>query len=240
MTDTEQKNMETTLRDQEARASRSAFERAWVESLKIKAATFAHIPASALAYEMAWHGYKAGKATIGANGASNHTLPPLESWVPLKFRFGSWSHCFYCGEFPESQDHIVPRSMMRSWVDLRGSGGSPGPKTPACLNCNAVLSDHFFDTLHARCDAINERLVKRFGREVSRPDWTPTELAALDEKLRKHVVLKQEKKSFYKRRIEWQKGESFTLMFNEAYAAAIVEFPENEEFKLFMEPRWRK
>ena len=63
MTNIEQQNLDAALREVQARTLRNEFERAWVESLKIKAATFAYIPASALAYEMAWHGFKAGKAS---------------------------------------------------------------------------------------------------------------------------------------------------------------------------------
>ena len=65
MTDIEQQNLDAGLREAQARALRNEFERAWVESLKLKAQTFAHIPASALAYEMAWHGFRAGKASNG-------------------------------------------------------------------------------------------------------------------------------------------------------------------------------
>ena len=65
MTDQEKESVEALIAFLKAKADREAFERAWVESLKIKAATFAHIPASALAYEMAWHGFRAGKASNG-------------------------------------------------------------------------------------------------------------------------------------------------------------------------------
>ena len=62
MTTTDQKEAVELAR---INAEKAQFDRVWVDSLKIKAATFAHIPASALAYEMAWHGFKAGKASNG-------------------------------------------------------------------------------------------------------------------------------------------------------------------------------
>jgi len=65
MTDDEKESAEAITAHLQAKALRNEFERVWVESLKIKAQTFAHIPASALAYEMAWHGFKAGKASNG-------------------------------------------------------------------------------------------------------------------------------------------------------------------------------
>ena len=65
MTDIEQQNLDAAMREVQARTLRNEFERAWVESLKIKAQTFAHIPANALAYEMAWHGFRAGRKSNG-------------------------------------------------------------------------------------------------------------------------------------------------------------------------------
>ena len=65
MTTDEKESAEAITAYLQSKALRNEFERAWVESLKIKAATFAHIPASALAYEMAWHGFRAGKASNG-------------------------------------------------------------------------------------------------------------------------------------------------------------------------------
>jgi len=62
MTDIEQQSAIELAR---IKAEKAQFDRIWVESLKIKAATFAHIPASALAYEMAWHGFRAGRASNG-------------------------------------------------------------------------------------------------------------------------------------------------------------------------------
>ncbi len=65
MTDIEQQNLTAELIKAEAYRVKSEFQRAWEDSLKFKAQSFAHIPQAAIAYEMAWHGFKAGKASNG-------------------------------------------------------------------------------------------------------------------------------------------------------------------------------
>ena len=44
----------------EATAARAAFERAWLATLQSKAEAFARLPARGLAYEIAWHAFRAG------------------------------------------------------------------------------------------------------------------------------------------------------------------------------------
>lgn len=65
MTDIEQQNLDAAMREVKARNLRREFDRIWFESLKSKAQTFSRMPASALAFEMAWHGFRAGKASNG-------------------------------------------------------------------------------------------------------------------------------------------------------------------------------
>ena len=44
----------------ESDAIRKSFHREWAATLQSKAETFYRMPASALAYEIAWHAFKAG------------------------------------------------------------------------------------------------------------------------------------------------------------------------------------
>jgi hypothetical protein len=163
----------------------------------------------------------------------------IVNWMPRRFNFGTWAHCFYCGVQPTDRDHVIPFSMTR----LYERGGqdafaTSGPLVPSCHECNLLLSASYFDTLQARADFVNKRLRRRYSKLVHLETWADWEISEIKGKLRGHVVQKQEERKIAVNRVSWQVGSEFVADFESAYEQAVINFPENKHFHDFMRPRW--
>jgi hypothetical protein len=80
--------------------------------------------------------------------------------------------CTYCGTMPGSQrDHGIPSSALREVRNF-----SVGPITPACPECNGLLSSKMFVTIPSRAAYLAERLKTRYARFLKFPVWTEDEL----------------------------------------------------------------
>lgn len=169
---------------------------------------------------------------------SKELLAKLESWVPHHFRFGSWSTCFYCGTQPTDRDHVIPFSML----SLEKRGGKPcasvGMTTPSCHECNNILSDLFFETLHDRCEYANKRIRRRYSKLLHMETWQDWELNEIKGKLRRYVICKQEERNVAVDRVSWQFKEDFTKLFEQSFDQAKSEHPDNKHLIDFMRPRW--
>lgn len=165
-------------------------------------------------------------------------IKDMSMWVPTHFRFGSWNHCFYCGEVPLHQDHVIPWSMWR--VDKRrgGAGDSPGPRTPACAECNGRLGASFFDTLTQRASYANQKLRRKYSKLLHLEVWQPWEVTGLSGTLRKFIESKQVERNIAVRRASWQCTPDFTGLHELAWTQALADFPTNIKFLKFMRPPW--
>jgi hypothetical protein len=168
---------------------------------------------------------------------SQSEIEKLKNWVPSDFRFGSWSSCFYCGTSPTDQEHVIPFSMLTLQKRTDASANF-GPRTPACHECNLILSNFFFDSLSERCEYANKRLRRRYSKLLHMETWQQWELDEVKGKLRGYVLSKQAERGIAVDRVSWQFKEEFTKLFEEAYQSAKSEFPGNEEFQNFMKPKW--
>lgn len=168
---------------------------------------------------------------------SQSEIEKLKNWVPSDFRFGSWSSCFYCGTSPTDQEHVIPFSML-TLQKRKEASANFGPRTPACHECNLILSNFFFDSLFERCEYANKRLRRRYSKLLHMETWQQWELDEVKGKLRGYVLSKQAERGIAVDRVSWQFKEEFTKLFEEAYQSAKSEFPGNEEFQNFMKPKW--
>lgn len=168
---------------------------------------------------------------------SEEQIKDIHSWVPLDFKFGSWATCFYCGDLPNSQDHVIPWSMMFSVEKHKGS--DKGPRTPACMTCNSILSSFFFDTLHERCDYVKQYLLKKHAKILKTQDWSDEELKELDGKLKNHIIKQVNFKKEITPRVFWQNSKEFVSEFEKAYEKSVSEYPFNKNLHAFMTPVWR-
>jgi hypothetical protein len=169
---------------------------------------------------------------------SKELLAKLDSWVPHHFRFGSWSTCFYCGTEPTDRDHAIPFSML-SLENRNGKcGASVGITTPSCHECNSILSDLFFETLHDRCEYVNKRIRRRYSKLLHMETWQDWELNEIKGKLRSYVMCKQAERNVAVDRSSWQFKEQFTKLFEQSFDQAKSEYPDNKHLIEFMRPRW--
>lgn len=168
---------------------------------------------------------------------SKDEMEKLKNWVPERFRFGSWSTCFYCGTSPTDNDHVIPYSML-TLEDRKQHSDGFGPRVPSCHECNMILSNYFFDSLAERCEYANKRLRRRYSKLLHMETWQQWELDEVKGKLRGYVVAKQAERGIAVDRVAWQFKEQFTTLFEEAYKQALDEYPDNKEFHAFMKPKW--
>lgn len=166
---------------------------------------------------------------------SHADILQLKNWIPNYFTFGSWNHCFYCGDIPNAQDHVIPWSMMSL---LDHSGDSKGPKTPVCTQCNLILSSYYFDTLHERCLYAKQYLCKKYNKLSKMPEWQPSDIQQLKGKLKSHIQHQQQLKSQITPRLLWQNSNTFISLFDEAYKQSLYQLPHNQKFHSFMMPHW--
>lgn len=166
-----------------------------------------------------------------------NAVQPLNlSWLPYDFRFGDWETCFYCGELPNSTDHVIPWSMYS--VEENHSGRSHGIRTPACSDCNHVLGSAYFATLQQRCYYIRRRLEERSRKVMRTGKWENGELKQLRGMLRKYVKNNLILKGVATHRIEWQFGLRFTELWEDALAQAKSQYPRNKRLHRFLAVPW--
>lgn len=168
---------------------------------------------------------------------SDKEIKNLQNWIPLDFKFGTWSNCFYCGAKPDSQDHIVPWSMIN--VEKKHKGSDNGPRTPSCMSCNLILSSLFFDSLKERCDYLKRQLQKKYAKILKNQDWSDEELKELkDGKIKNYIIQQMNIKKEVFPKVYWQNSNLFISEFDKAYKKSLIEYPNNKKLHEFMTPNW--
>lgn len=71
----------------------------------------------------------------------------MRTWAEL--RRDKLPACTYCGEPADTQDHVIPTSVLKSKKTV-----------PACQNCNGILHNRLVLTVPARAAYVAERLQK--------------------------------------------------------------------------------
>lgn len=159
-------------------------------------------------------------------------FPPVAQLLQLpSFVLGSREHCFYCGEYPDSRDHIIPWSYL---AVSETSGSKPGPRVYACLDCNFRLRDKFFSLMRDRFYAVAESLRRRFQKELRLPDWSPEEIASKGYSLRTLIVSRQNLRKLVERRLDWQDSAKSKTLWTELIAEVQERYPECQWIKQFV------
>ena len=134
---------------------------------------------------------------------------PTNEFTMCTITLGEWNRCIYCGELPESRDHVIPFSMFDPG---KTSGSKPGPKVICCKDCNSRLNDRFFGSLTLRAQAAQGCIRRKASKIMRTGNWTKSEIARLDPSLRtfvsaRHFMLIQAEK-----RLEWQETAEYTAL----------------------------
>lgn len=99
--------------------------------------------------------------------------------------------CWYCGEYADSIDHALPKSVA----------GEETRKVWACRDCNSRAEGCIFATMGEKASYIREHLRRKYASVLRAKDWTEDELSELGPSLRESVVQGGELRDRLKRRI---------------------------------------
>ena len=132
------------------------------------------------------------------------TVSEIEQSALPTFGFGNPNLCAYCGQLPQSRDHVIPVSYQsdrrRNWTEF-------GPWCWACLDCNSALTNRYFDSFKARCEWAQWRIEAK-----AKPiDWHKWELERLDRNLRSHIQTEMKKREWLRARADFYGSREFYL-----------------------------
>jgi len=121
------------------------------------------------------------------------------------FRIGQGRDCCYCGDPATCRDHVVPVSFQTLIPRRKGTRIRFGPTAAACFDCNAGLSDRFFNSFDARCQFARDRLAKR-----AKPiHWSEAELNKLDYKLQTYARRSTQLYKWMRGRADWYESADY-------------------------------
>jgi hypothetical protein len=119
--------------------------------------------------------------------------------------------CYYCGVPADTIDHVVPKSLLDAVRDSGEEGLIAAVSerhrrmtVPSCHECNSLAGALYHQTLDERADFVRERLARRYARILAMPDWSPSEIATLSERLQKHVIAGLLKRDLARRRLRYR------------------------------------
>jgi hypothetical protein len=97
-----------------------------------------------------------------------HVAPAAQPTVPHLREFERLfpnQPCFYCGDVPNSVDHVIPRS--------KGGSNDNVNKVPACSPCNQMKSnmtlEEFTDRMKRILRTLTDRKLIQFGEILQWP-----------------------------------------------------------------------
>jgi 5-methylcytosine-specific restriction endonuclease McrA len=135
-------------------------------------------------------------------GYKRQPTPDLPSAIP----------CTYCGLPADTEDHIVPMSLLARIeglsTDVRAEILAELPmliRVYACRQCNSVLGNRVYRGIVDRRDAVKDYLRRKHKRLLKSPDWTDEEIDQLGYTLRDHVKNRMELKKVVKARLSWRR-----------------------------------
>lgn len=94
------------------------------------------------------------------------------------------SHCVYCGDFNECQDHVIPVAYNSGNRRL-----DRGITVDCCNMCNSLAGDFVAETIIQKAIYLEDRYQRK--HKVGGPRWTREELKELHGGLKNYVEKKQ-------------------------------------------------
>lgn len=112
--------------------------------------------------------------------------------------------CTYCGSPADTIDHVPPRSV-RSFILATPDLATKFPflEVDVCRECNTAIGARALWTVPERKAFVKEWLHRRYARVLRLPDWTPTEVEELGDRLRGELERDRILCQWIKQRIAW-------------------------------------
>lgn len=111
--------------------------------------------------------------------------------------------CAYCGLVGDTIDHVPPRSVRLTLLNLGLAARYPFVQVRACRQCNSALGDRPLWTVRQRRAWLKRWLRRRYRRHLRMPDWSDHELNQLSPALRREVVRGLALRELTRRRLAW-------------------------------------
>jgi hypothetical protein len=145
---------------------------------------------------------------------------------------GDPKYCIYCGEYPESLDHVIPYSFY----NFTKTGYRKGHKklvVYSCRHCNSILSNLMFSNFKKRRLYLRRRLFLKNKKILRIGNFSKNELDELEGNLKKMVRGGCFVKELLTKRLEWQDTSTFFKIEN-AIKEKIIEKEEKEELSEYL------
>lgn len=142
--------------------------------------------------------------TASGKALTKNTQRLLSVRLP-SFKFGTPQHCTYCGELPNSVDHVIPVAYQH--VSDFERLDANGPWTYACSTCNSKLGSNFFDTFRDRCQWLHGKL-EVAGSPIC---WNAWDFVALDYNLQQFIKSDERRRKWLRIRADWYGSRDFLL-----------------------------
>jgi Zn-finger protein len=157
--------------------------------------------------------------------------PEANSLLVPDTLFGNPRSCFYCGQYPDSRDHVIPFTFLKSDNAHRRKTGA---SVWSCSDCNALLSDRFFPTLSARFLFVSYKLRRKYRAELRSPEWTDSQLSVMGYTLRTLIENRQNLRRWIETRLNWQDSTASLNLWAETRKTLSINYPHYPWFLNFI------
>jgi hypothetical protein len=111
--------------------------------------------------------------------------------------------CVYCGVPADTIDHIPPRYVRLTLIELKLDTRYPFVEVRACRECNTLLGTRAFWTVTQRKAFIKRVLRSRYRKYLKIPAWTNEELNELGPSLYRCTIHGIAVKAFVEARLRY-------------------------------------
>lgn len=156
-------------------------------------------------------------------------MDSLRNWVPDYLEIGTWKHCLYCGETPDSVDHVIPVAYFAPTRRNRKGMHGRGLVAPACSECNSLLGDSMFPSLCERVSFVNEKIAFRYRKALGFPIWEESELEDISPSMANNIRANMRERSSIESRLVWIYSPTLLDLKIAALRKAESLFPDNKQ-----------
>lgn len=96
--------------------------------------------------------------------------------------------CEYCGLVADAVDHVPPRAVRPTLIELGLAARIPFLEVRSCHECNCGLGDRPLWTIPLRKRHLRQWLRRRYRKYLAIPAWSDADLANLSREMAEYVL----------------------------------------------------
>ncbi len=108
--------------------------------------------------------------------------------------------CIYCGMSANTQDHVIPLSILANLTDIIEIQSY---KVPACNECNTLAGAKYFNSFNEKKEFIRHQLEFKYQKILKIPHWTDDELQEMGSEAQRDIKAYLIKKEIILERIDY-------------------------------------